>query len=439
LNSQATLPDEQVDLRAYAYSYPHKSAYRPLRPPIPLADVWRDEDVRHLSLYVHVPFCEMRCGFCNLFTHSQPATDVVDAFLNTLLRQLGVTRRAIPTATFSSFALGGGTPTYLSPSQLEHLLSAVEDRFDLSIATLPTSVETSPVTATHDRLAMLRSYGVQRISIGVQSFEVADLQAFGRPRQCSATYDALERIRRLGFPILNIDLIYGTADQTADSWHTSLTEALRFEPEELYLYPLYVRRDTGLDRIKFPDVAHRVDLYRLGAEFLSNRGYRQTSLRSFQRKYVTTTSGYACQRDGMVGLGCGARSYTRSLHYATRFAVRQAGIKAILSSWIGQSDQDLALATHGIRLSLDEQRRRYLIMSVLQADGMSLADYQNMFESSAFDDLPELAEFRRRGWLDETAPGVLRLTAAGLESSDAAGPLLYSPHVRRRLEEFTRR
>jgi oxygen-independent coproporphyrinogen-3 oxidase len=439
MSSSLAAADETRDLRAYAYSYPHKSAYRRLSPAVSLADAWRDEDVSQLSLYVHVPFCEMRCGFCNLFTQSRPSGDVVAAYVETLIRQLGVVRRSIPGAKFHSFAIGGGTPTFLSASQLDRLLSTVENVFDLSLASLHTSVETSPVTATQERLAMLREHGLERISIGIQSFEATDLQAFGRPRQCREAYAALERIRGLAFPALNIDLMYGTEAQTAGSWQSSLAEALRFAPEEIYLYPLYVRPDTGLDRLAPRIVTHRQDLYRLGVEYLATRGYRQASLRCFRHAATAGTGTSACQRDGMVGLGCGARSYTRQLHYGTNFAVRQEGVQAILSSWIRLSDDELAQATHGMRLSADEQRRRYLILSLLQAEGMSLDEYESQFGGSPFDDVPELDGLRRREWLDESHPSLLRLTDAGLENSDVAGPLLYSARVRACLEEFTRR
>lgn len=439
MSAQLNAPDELLDLRAYAYSYPHKSAYRPLSPPASIAEAWQDEDVGQLSLYMHVPFCEMRCGFCNLFTQSQPAGEAVESYLATLFRQCSVVRRAVPEAKFAQFAIGGGTPTYLSAMQLQRLLAAVEDGFDLSIAAMPTSIETSPLTATRDRLAILKEFGVERISIGVQSFETVDLQAFGRPRQCREVYAALEAIRELGFPTLNIDLIYGTNSQTASAWQTSLTEAHRFEPEEIYLYPLYVRPDTGLDQIERQQDQHRHDLYQLAVEYLTSRGYQQASLRCFRRSSSAIRVAYTCQRDGMIGLGCGARSYTRRLHYATKFAVRQAGVRAILSEWISQTDRELSQATHGLWLSPDEQRRRYLIMSLLQAEGISLPDYQRQFDGSPFEDVPELEELRQRHWLDQSTQGMLRLTDLGLENSDLAGPLLYSAYVRNCLEEFTRR
>lgn len=438
MNSLAAHPEQVDSLRAYAYSYPHKSAYRALSPPVSLREAWRDEDVQLLSLYVHVPFCEMRCGFCNLFTQSRPRDDVVDAYLHTLRRQMRVTRESIPSAMFSQFSVGGGTPTFLSAIQLEQLFIGIELNFDLSVASLPTSVEASPPTASQERMAVLKDFGVQRISIGVQSFDSHEAQKFGRPQRLRDVYGALETIRRLAFPVLNIDLIYGGPEQTAESWSRSLLEALRFQPEELYLYPLYIRPDTGLDGVAYKMVPHRRDLYRLARGFLLEQGYQQLSLRCFRRPDINAPSTYTCQRDGMIGLGCGARSYTRRLHYATRFAVRRAGVRAILADWIQQSDDDLSFATHGIRLSRDEQCRRYLIMSLLQAEGMQLTKYENIFHASPFQHIDELNMLHRHGWLDGSSPGMLRLTEEGMENSDIAGPLLYSPRVRRCLKEFTR-
>ena len=421
-------------LISYAYSYPHKSSYRPLIPAVPLADVWRDEDRQQLALYAHIPFCEMRCGFCNLFTQSQPASDQVTAYLKTLTRQMHVVRSELPDSRFAMFALGGGTPTYLTEPQLEALLATVESTFDIELRRVPTSVETSPATATHERLSVLADRGIHRISLGVQSFIDSETRAFGRPQHLDEVRLALETIRALGFPVLNIDLIYGDPAQSRASWLSSLEAAMTFRPEEFYLYPLYVRPETGLARTGHLAAEHRIDLYRAGRDWLLERGYEQLSLRCFRRaNQAAVASTYSCQRDGMIGLGCGARSYTRELHYATRFAVTQAGVRAILGDWIAQSDADLGLATHGFRLSLDEQRRRFVILSLLQSAGMSLAEFDRLEG-----DPRELNELRERGWLFEH-DDCLRLTEAGLENSDLIGPLLASEPVRARLREFVSR
>jgi len=183
-------------------------------------------------------------------------------------------------------------------------------------------------------------------------------------------------------------------------------------------------------------VRHRSDLYRDARDWLDNEGYEQVSLRCFRRPRDERPVAYACQRDGMIGLGCGARSYTQRIHYATRFAVTQSGVRAILREWIGQSNHDFANATHGLCLSEEEQIRRYVILSLLQMEGMSLREFAQRFPGVDVDSLTGLPELRERGWLRRTEEREV-LTALGLEHSDQVGPMLYSATVRDRLREFT--
>ena len=432
------LPESPPEpLSSYSYSYPHKSSYRSLTPPVSLAELWATETREQLGLYAHIPFCEMRCGFCNLFTQSQPEDDIVTQYLAALARQSDTVRDCMGPSTFSQFAVGGGTPTYLSATQLAWLLQEIQDRWSFQIRNVPTSVETSPATATAEKMRVLAEFGVQRVSLGVQSWERTELQSIGRPQAPVAVHQALQAIRSAGIPILNIDLMYGGQDQSLQQWQRSLTTALSYQPEELYLYPLYVRPDTGLSRRGREPAAHRRDLYRRGRDLLRERGYQQSSLRCFRLPTDEATAAYACQSNGMIGLGCGARSYTTRLHYGNRFAVRQAGVKEIVGQWIRQPDAALALASHGVWLCDDEQRRRFLILGLLQADGFDITDYQARFTTTPAEDFPELAAVEDCGWLEQRG-NCLKLTELGLEYSDQVGTWFYSPTVRANLEEFLR-
>ena len=138
----------------------------------------------------------------------------------------------------------------------------------------------------------------------------------------------------------------------------------------------------------------------------------------------------------MVGVGCGARSYTRALHYSSEYAVGRAGVRGILADYLARSDADFAHADYGVRLTPNEQRRRYLIYTLLTADGVNLALYQRQFGTALFDDLPQLSALVESG-LAKATPFHLRLTACGLERSDAIGPYLYSPAMDAQMKTFT--
>ncbi|MEV4945279.1 STM4012 family radical SAM protein [Streptomyces sp. NPDC053755] len=429
--------------QSYVYAYPHKTAYRPLPHPAPsLAGLWADEPKDALSLYAHIPFCEVRCGFCNLFTRIGAPDELTTRYLDALDRQATAVREALGDGApvrFATAAFGGGTPTFLTAPELERLCDIAERRMGVDLRSVPLSVETSPATATADRLAVLAARGATRLSIGVQSFVEAEARAAVRPQRRADVEAALGRIRDAGVPVLNIDLIYGIDGQTEESWRRSLDAALGWRPEELYLYPLYVRPLTGLGRLSPADAdrewdRRRLRLYRRGRDHLLAEGYEQVSMRMFRRTDAPPLGpdDYACQTDGMIGLGCGARSYTSSLHYSFDYAVDMREIRSIIDTYTATGPEGFRRAQVGRWVDADEARRRHLLQSLLQAGGMDTRDYEDRFGTSPFADFPaELRRFEALGWLDEEAPsGLLRLTAEGLAHSDGIGPELFSPAVR---------
>ncbi|MEV0263423.1 STM4012 family radical SAM protein [Streptomyces sp. NPDC050617] len=439
--------------QSYVYAYPHKTAYRPLRPRPALGELWAGEDQRALSLYLHIPFCEVRCGFCNLFTRIGAPGGLTTAYLDALERQAGAVRAALDGgARFAAAAFGGGTPTFLTAAELTRLCDIAELRMGADLRAAPLSVEASPATATADRLAVLAERGATRLSLGVQSFVDSEARAAVRPQRRADVEAALGRVREAGIPVLNIDLIYGIDGQTADSWRRSLDAALAWRPEELYLYPLYVRPLTGLGRQGDAGAAadarwdeQRLRLYRQGRDQLLGEGYEQVSMRMFRRADApgnesgpSREDDYACQTDGMVGLGCGARSYTSSVHYSFDYAVDMRQIRSIIDDYVARPAEEFGRAEVGHRMSGDEPRRRHLLQSLLQAEGASLADYRARFGTDAGADFPaELARFAARGWLDESAaPDRLRLSPEGLAHSDALGPELFSPAVRAAMADY---
>ncbi|MER7578442.1 STM4012 family radical SAM protein [Kitasatospora sp. NPDC097691] len=430
-------PRVESPYQSYVYAYPHKTAYRPLPERPLLRELWAGEAQHALSLYLHIPFCEVRCGFCNLFTRIGGPEGLTTAYLDALERQAVAVREALDEgARFALAAFGGGTPTYLTAGELERLCDIAERRMGADLRAVPLSVEASPATSTADRLEVLAARGTTRLSLGVQSFDDAEARSAVRPQKRAEVEAALGRIRAAGFPVLNIDLIYGIDGQTEASWLRSLDAALAWQPEELYLYPLYVRPLTGLARRGEQESradwdARRLGLYRSGRDHLLSQGYEQVSMRMFRRAASPQAGAgeYACQTDGMVGLGCGARSYTSRLHYSFDYAVNATEVRGIIDDYV--ATEDFHRAEVGHRMHGAEPRRRHLVQSLLQAGGMPLADYRARFGGSPAEDFPaELAEFAERGWLAADDPEHLRLSPEGLAHSDAAGPMLFSPEVR---------
>jgi oxygen-independent coproporphyrinogen III oxidase len=422
--------------QAYSYSYPHKSAYRALVTPRALDALWATQDRSALFAYVHVPFCTMRCGFCNLFAMAQPDDALVHAYVDAVLRQMQVMHRVLGERRFVRLALGGGTPSFLAAAQLERLYGGAQRWLGIDLAATPSGIEVSPETVTRERMQVCRAMGVRRVSMGIQSFADAEVRALARPQQGRVVTEAIAEIRLAGFEVLNLDLIYGIAGQTPASWLASLDSALALAPEELYLYPLYVRAQTGLGKlaIRHADADggdQRQALYLIARDRLRAAGYRQVSMRMFRAPHAPQDDGpvYCCQDDGMVGLGAGARSYTRALHWSTGYAVQRAATRDIVEGFIAQDEAQFAHATHGFVLDGQEQRRRFVIQSLLTEPGLSHAAYAQRFGSACLVDLPQLHELTALELAHDDGM-LLALNERGIAYADTIGPWLASAQVR---------
>ena len=423
--------------RSYLYSYPHKTAYQDLQPPIPLKSLWLSEPAESFFLYMHIPFCGARCGFCNLFTLPDKRANVHARYVDALERQAKQWAEFTGHKPYARFAIGGGTPTLLAPDQLQRLFRIAVDSMGLDASSASISVETSPETITEEKLNILKENTVDRVSMGIQSFVAAESAAIYRPQHPDEVYRALELLGKYDFPILNLDLIYGLPGQTVDSWVYSLNQALIYEPEEIFIYPLYTREHTI---VKPEDIQRqddiRLDCYKAAKLLLEARGYRQYSMRRFAKETAGTDKAildYSCQEEGMVGLGCGARSYTRNVHYASRYGVSRKATESIIADYVAADRYETA--DYGIVLSHEEQKRRFILKAILHSEGLRLEDYNQRFGTLLWSDYPELSKLLYTG-LGKEEDGVLRLTAEGLSYSDSIGDWFISGEIREQMERF---
>ena len=418
----------------YAYSYPHKHSYRRLNNrSLPL--LWEEEKKDALFLYLHLPFCEMRCGFCNLFTIANPQGNMVDDYLKTLAREATAIKEQIEPQSFGQMAVGGGTPTFLHWQQLEKLFTIIRQQ-GAQPENMPTSMEVSPATVTREKLSLLNEQGVDRISMGVQSFVETEVKALGRPQGNKEVYAALDLLKQYPFATLNIDLIYGAYGQTLSTWLHSVQEVIRYNVEEVFIYPLYVRPLTGITKLNQQQHDNRFIFYREAKQLLLSAGYNQISMRMFQKKGITQkrpARSYSCQEDGMIGLGAGARSYTRSVHYSSEYAVARQNIRSIIQQYMARPNFNNV--DYGIELNQEEQQRRFVIKSVLHNGGLDLKRYSALYEHDVLEVYPLLAELIKAD-MAIVQNDILQLTSMGLDYSDAIGPALYSEPIKQLITEF---
>lgn len=453
----------------YMYSYPHKLAYRVL-PKLDLRDYIGRLSGGENSLYFHIPFCQYKCGYCNLFSLAGQNRQQMEAYLAALERHARQFAEIMPKdAAFSDLTLGGGTPLLLPENLLRKVFSIARDFFGIEAGKQAVVVETSPNQTTEEKLKILKEEGVNRLSIGVQSFKEAELFALHRFHTADAAKKALGLIQNTGFSCVNIDLIYGIPGQTMESLGDSLRQALEFAPEELFVYPLYVKPGTYLGRQGAECSENAFELYQFARRFLLEAGYRPYSMRrfvreeekasvrcfvreeeeqAFVRRFVREEEEHAfvrrfvreegeqapvslCGFGNTISIGCGGRSYLGNLHFSAPYAVEPGQCRSILQSYIEQ--EDYRKITHGFLLSREEEKRRYVIRHVLFGRGVCLADYNLHFGSQAERDFPLLLDWVQAGYAVREE-GFLSLTEKGFVLSDFLGPQLISEEVRRLME-----
>lgn len=492
----------------YMYSYPHKTAYRPLKG-VNLRDYGQRFAGAGHGLYFHVPFCQSKCGYCNLFSVTGLGAETVERYLDAVGRQVsqyaGILREA--GAVFSDFTMGGGTPLLLEAGQLERVFDLVDGNLEFE-QNRQIVVETAPNQTRREKLNLLKRRGVTRVSMGIQSFSDRELAALGRGHGGQQARRALELLKSYDFPCVNVDFIYGIPGQTVESLLESLEEAVSFAPDEIFLYPLYVKHGARLERegvVPEPEKAYLQ--YREGAAYLKSKGFRQDSMRRFVKAQdegggksqgpdrsgreaggpVGSCGGKGevrgrnrefsdCGFTTSLALGCGGRSYAGNLHFCTPYAITREDCVAELQGFM--ECEDYTRITHGIFLSVEEEKRRYAIRHLLIRPGLDRERYRQRFGTEVTEDFPQLSQWIERGFLEERAAagaqktggpeacgqvsgqgaakrqvpgqemaecqvsgqtaagGWLTLTQEGLGLSDCLGPELISPEIRRKMEEW---
>jgi oxygen-independent coproporphyrinogen-3 oxidase len=277
-------------------------------------------DAPEALLYLHVPFCEAKCFYCNFAVDVSTDEQIHIGYVDALLRELNTHADWLGQTKIRGIDIGGGTPTRLSGRQLERLCRALEPYTQSTGHAFPVSIETTPRIASQepDKLSILSRGGVQRVSMGVQSFNAATLALVNRRRQVEQTERAMANLRAAGFQRLNLDIIFGLPGQSLSDWLADLERIIALTPDSVTTYDcLYRGKGRALTKIAptTPTPAQYGAMYDAGYERLTQAGWHASygSVNFSRRRDETGTS--ACFEgrllDGLPYLGLG--NYASSL------------------------------------------------------------------------------------------------------------------------------
>lgn len=236
------------------------------------------------GLYIHVPFCLSKCNYCDFYSVS--TIEALPTFMEALVTEMEIYRDRFE--PFDTVCLGGGTPSLLNPKQLEEILTRVRENFTL-VPNPEITLESNPADPDRASLERMRGAGINRLTIGVQSFDQKILDFLGRRHSVNQAIGAIESSRHAGFTNIGLDLIYGIPGQDMDAWLDTVRCALNFEPEHLSCYQLTVEPGTPLGvrhkngEFALPDENLLYEFFIKTAEVLEDAGYIHYEVSNFAR------------------------------------------------------------------------------------------------------------------------------------------------------------
>ncbi len=364
------------------------------------------------ALYIHIPFCAQKCRYCDFNSFVSEST-FIDKYLTALEKEIvGLKGQYV----FNTVYIGGGTPSILTELQLEKLLRSVLNNAIPVSETYEYTVEANPGTMNIDKAKVLKEYGVNRISMGVQSFQDRQLKLLGRIHSGDDARKTFDLLRNTGFKNINIDLIFGCSNQSHADWEEDLKTVIELNPEHISTYSLTYEEGTPLTRdldnkiICKLDEDAELEMYKTTIRSLMRHDYHHYEISNFSR------DGFQCahnlnywQNMGYVGVGAGAYSFING--------IRSANEKDVLK-YIEGIHENKSIKTFHECLGQDQRAAETIIMALRLRQGISNADFYERFGYTIEEQFSEqIDRFRRDGFITYDNKR-LKITQKGLYIAD---------------------
>jgi oxygen-independent coproporphyrinogen-3 oxidase len=363
-----------------------------------------------IGLYVHIPFCKYRCSYCDFATFAGK-DDQTAAYVDALLAEVELRAGAVPCRTALTLFFGGGTPSHIAPSYLARIVQTLAARYRFAPG-VEITLESNPGTLSPEHLRALRSIGINRLSIGVQSLNDPILASLDRIHTAAEALASIRMAKEAGFRSVNADLIFGLPGQDQADWRRTLEGVVAEEPDHISAYGLIVepgtllRRQVTSGRINLPSDDDAADMYTFLQEYLGSSGYVQYEISNWARP------GHACahnliywRHQPYLGLGLSAHSYLDGRRFAN---VR--GLQGYI-----QRVQRGRLPTASSEV-IDAQRARAdaTMVGLRLTEGIRIETFNRRFGGDFLADHAEPLTRLEAIGLIEQVQGCVRLTRAGM-------------------------
>ena len=332
-----------------------------------------------LGLYIHIPFCKSKCDYCDFCSFVPNNKGVVEHYTDALILQMEDWRSRCSSYRIDSVYIGGGTPTYLDIRRVARIVDAIYNNFKVE-KNAEFTIECNPATADYEYFKKLRRLGINRLSIGCQSAQQAELKALGRIHNFEQFKACFNDAREAGFDNISVDLMYGIPEQTEQSFIDTLTSVASLAPEHISLYALKIEENTPFaamrDKLALPDEEAEYSMYSHAVEYLAKRGYDRYEISNFCRDGAASLHNlkyWHC--DDYLGLGASAHSYFEGERFSTTRVVRDYidGLEII--------GTDINIVASSEKIDSDECMDEYVMLAMRLAEGIVVSDFERRFNT----------------------------------------------------------
>ncbi|MCH5184900.1 MAG: oxygen-independent coproporphyrinogen III oxidase [Oscillospiraceae bacterium] len=359
-------------------------------------------DTSSCGIYIHIPFCIQKCLYCD-FTSYTGRENIHAAYIDSLISEM----REFEGVRADTVFIGGGTPTILAPYLLEKLLYNIHDIFNIE-KSAEISAEANPKTIDAEKISVLKKY-INRISVGVQSFNDNELAALGRVHNAREAYDTVLFVRD-NFENFNIDIMSSIPNQTEHSFRQTLETAVKLDPPHISCYSLILEEGTALydmnekGVISLPDEDFDRDMYAFANDFLASHGFLRYEISNYAKP------GFECRHnikywstEEYLGFGAAAHSYKNGIRYSN------SGDPAEYMNGRGGGSE---------KLSEKDMIGEFMFMGMRMTAGISAAEFKRRFSKSIYDVYGDVLREKIEKGLIKEKNGRFFLSGRGIDVSN---------------------
>ncbi|MBE3091726.1 MAG: oxygen-independent coproporphyrinogen III oxidase [Candidatus Atribacteria bacterium] len=329
-----------------------------------------------LGLYLHFPFCISKCPYCDFNSYQLKDDNQISSYISAFYQEITAYSQKLKKSNIKTIYLGGGTPTILSGVQIYNILEFCKDKFTID-KNAEITIEANPGTLDGEKIKILIESGINRLSLGAQSFNDLFLKKLGRIHNTQDIIDSYFLAREIGFSNINIDIMFALPGQTTEDFQATLKKAVSLKSDHLSLYNLTIKPGTEYyenyksNILKLPSEDEEYDMYHWAIKFLKENSFEHYEIANFARPHKRSLHNLNYwQNQPYLGIGAGAYSFIRGYRYMN-FKDPAKYIKEVMN--------DKLPIDHGEKLSLRNRMIETIILGLRIKDGVSYKKYKTRF------------------------------------------------------------